>query len=115
MPHAGALGSKAIDRKGMSISMVQQPADDHLPVAHVVFFDLRALAHPAQLDERVTGIALVLGADDVVLIRGVDDAELGEPRSDRVRSKDSIRRSRSQSWPERAWLGPDSRRLPHGV
>jgi hypothetical protein len=39
--------------------------DDHLAVAHVVFFDLRPLAHAPQLHERVARVALVLGRDDL--------------------------------------------------
>ena len=56
-----------------------QPPDDHLPVAHVVLFDLRAFADPAQLHERVARVAFVLGAHDLVLVAGPDDAELGQP------------------------------------
>ena len=51
-----------------------QPPDDHLPVAHVVFFDLRALADAAELDERVARIALVLGLHDLGVVLRVDEA-----------------------------------------
>ena len=44
----------------------------------MVFFDLRALAHAAQLHHRVARVGLVLGADDRLLIGRRDDAELGE-------------------------------------
>ena len=57
-----------------------QPAHDHLPVAHVIFFDLRALADPAQLHQRVARVTLVFGLNNLPLILCVDDAELGEPR-----------------------------------
>ena len=57
-----------------------QPAHDHLPVAHVVFLDLRAFANAAQLHQRVAGVGLVLGADDRVMVGGREDAELDELR-----------------------------------
>ena len=52
-----------LDRRGVR----HQPVDDHLAVAHVVFFDVRALADPPQLDQRVARVALVLGAHDLVV------------------------------------------------
>ena len=57
-----------------------QPADDHLPVAHVVFFDLRALADAPQLHERVACVRLVLRPDDLVVVRGSQQAELDQLR-----------------------------------
>ena len=44
----------------------------------MVFFDLGPLADAAQLHERVARVALVLGADDVGVIRLVDEPELDE-------------------------------------
>ncbi len=46
----------------------------------MVFFDLRALADAAQLHERVARVRLVLGAHDVVVIGGGDDADLDQLR-----------------------------------
>ena len=46
----------------------------------MVFFDLRPLADPAQLNERVSGVGLVLGAHDLVLIGRRQDADLDELR-----------------------------------
>ena len=54
--------------------------DDHLAVAHVVFFDLRALAHAAQLHERVPRVRLVLGAHDVLVVAGGNQPELHHVR-----------------------------------
>ena len=53
-----AVAFPHVDRLGVG----HQPAHDHLPVAHVVFFDLRAFAHAAQLHQRVARVAFVLGA-----------------------------------------------------
>ena len=55
-----AVARALLDRLGVG----HQPPHDHLAVAHVVFFDLRALADAAQLHERVARVALVLGAHD---------------------------------------------------
>ena len=54
--------------------------DHHLAIAHVVFFDLRALTNAPQLHQRVARVRLVLGHGDVVLFRGRDHAELGQLR-----------------------------------
>ena len=64
--------------------------DDHLPVAHVVFFDLRALADAAELDERVARVAFVFGADDLVVVRLVDQPELDELRVGQEVERDEI-------------------------
>jgi hypothetical protein len=44
----------------------------------VILLDLRALADAPQLDQRISRVGLALGAGDRLLIRGRDDAELGE-------------------------------------
>ena len=54
--------------------------DDHLAVAHVVFFDLRPLADAPQLHERVARVRLVLGENHVGVILFGDEAELDELR-----------------------------------
>ena len=69
---AGAL----LDRLGVG----HQPAHDHLAVAHVIFFDLRAFADAPQLDQRVARVGFVLRLDDVVVIGGGDDADLDQLR-----------------------------------
>ena len=52
--------------------------DDHLTIAHVVFFELRAGAHPAQLNERVARLRFVCSQRDLVMIRGGHQTELDE-------------------------------------
>ena len=72
-----------------------QPVDDHLAVAHVVFFDLRPFADAAQLDQRVARVALVLGADDVL--------------RDRLRRRARARRACGRA---RSTARPDPRATP---
>ena len=55
-----------------------RPPHDHLAVAHVVFLDLRAFADPAELRQRIPRVALVLGANDLFLIRARHDPQLGK-------------------------------------
>ena len=57
----------------------------------MVFFDLRALAHPPQLDQRVAGVGLVLGQHDLRLIRAGDQPELRELRVGQEVQRDEIR------------------------
>ena len=57
-----------------------EPPHDHLAVAHVVLFDLRPLAHTAELHQRVARVRLVFGAHDVVLVGGGDDPQLDQLR-----------------------------------
>jgi hypothetical protein len=73
-----AVARARFDRFGVR----HQPPDDHLPVAHVVFLDLRALADAAQLHQRIARVGLVFGAHDVVVIGGGNHADL-RPASDR--------------------------------
>ncbi len=68
LPHVDGLG------------VGHQPPHDHLAVAHVVFFDLGALTHAPQLQQRVLRVGLVFGLHDLGLILGLEDAELGQLR-----------------------------------
>src|ERR1051325_8102918 len=67
-----------------------QPADDHLPVAHVVFRDRRALTYTPQLHECVARVAFVLRAHHVLLIGGGDDSQVDELRIGQAGQADEI-------------------------
>ena len=83
-----AVALTALDR----LRVRHEPVDDHLPVAHVRLLDRRAFADPPQLNERIARVALVLGADDVLLVRRRDETQFrrfrigDEVQADQVRS-----------------------------
>jgi hypothetical protein len=56
----------------------------------VVFFDLRALADPSQLRQRIAGVRLVLGTHDAVLVSRREDANLDELRVGKEVQADEI-------------------------
>ena len=69
-----AVAPPHVDRVGVR----HQPVDDHLAVAHVIFFDRRALAHAPQLHERIARVGLVLGLHDLRLMLGRQQPDLAQ-------------------------------------
>ena len=54
--------------------------DDELPVAHVIFLDLRAFADTPELHQGVARVRLVLGQDDLRVRLGLHDPDLDQVR-----------------------------------
>ena len=64
--HVVGLGVPAADLDGVRVG--HQPVHDHLPVAHMVFFDLRALTDTAKLHQRVARVAFILRLHDFRMV-----------------------------------------------
>ena len=89
--HANVVGLAValahVDRRRVR----HQPPDDHLPVAHVVLLDLRAVPDPPELHERVPRVRLVLGEDDLLLVLGRQHPDLGDLRLGHEVERDEVR------------------------
>ena len=81
-----AVAPADVDRGGVG----DQPVDDHLTIAHVIFFDVRPLADTPKLHERVARVALVLGADDLGVILVGDEPELDQLRIRQEVQRDEV-------------------------
>jgi hypothetical protein len=68
-----------------------QPVHDRLAVAHVVFLDLRAVADPAQLHERIARVAFVFSANNLGLMFGRDHPAFSDLRRADEVQRDKVR------------------------